>query len=153
MSDARPTYEELLDLVQQQQRQIEALQAEVARLTAALEEAVRAGKRQAAPFRKGPPKPDPKTPGRKPGDAHGQHGHRLPPPPDQIQETHEATLPDACPHCGGRVAATLVHWDQCRRGSFAYAGPAVQSPDLPPFFSSSRTFSKRMPRSIALHMS
>jgi transposase len=73
-----------------------------------LEEAVRAGKRQAAPFRKGPPKPDPKTPGRKPGDAHGQHGHRLPPPPDQIQETHEATLPDACPHCGGRVAATAA---------------------------------------------
>src|SRR5436190_23288021 len=108
MSNPRPTYDELLDLVQQQQRQIAALQAEVARLTAALDEAQRAGKRQAAPFRKGPPKPDPKTPGRKPGDAHGPHGHRPPPPPDQIQETHEAVLPEACPHCGGGVSATAV---------------------------------------------
>jgi transposase len=108
MSDPRPAYEELLDLVQQQQRQIEALRAEVARLTAALEEAQRAGKRQAAPFRKGPPKPDPKTPGRKPGDAHGRHGHRPPPPPDQIHETHTATLPDACPYCGGVPAADTV---------------------------------------------
>jgi transposase len=108
MSAPRPTYEELLDQVQQQQRQIEALQAEVVRLTAALDEALRAGKRQAAPFRKGPPKPDPKTPGRKPGDAHGLHGHRPPPPPDQIHETHTATLPGACPHCGGTVAADTV---------------------------------------------
>jgi transposase len=106
MSDPRPTYEELLDLVHKQQRQIEALQAEVARLTAALDEALRAGKRQAAPFRKGPPKPGPKTPGRKSGDAHGPHGHRPPPSPDQIQETHDAVLPEACPHCGGGVAET-----------------------------------------------
>jgi transposase len=75
-------------------------------LTAALDAALRAGNRQAAPFRTGPPKPDPKTPGRKPGDAHGPHGHRPPPPPDQIHETDEAVLPDACPHCGGGVTAT-----------------------------------------------
>jgi hypothetical protein len=37
-----------------------------------------AGKRQAAPFRNGPPKPDPKRPGRKAGDQHGTHGHRPP---------------------------------------------------------------------------
>src|SRR5438128_6619312 len=104
MSDLRPTYDELLDLVQKQQRQIEALHAEVARLTVALAEARQAGKRQAAPFRKGPPQPNPKTPGRKSGAAHGTHGHR--PPPDQIHETHEATLPDVCPHCGGGVAET-----------------------------------------------
>src|SRR5437870_10964507 len=101
MSAPRPTYDELLDLVRKQQRQIETLLAEVARLTAALDEALRAGKRQAAPFRKGPPKPDPKTPGRKSGDAHGTHGHRL--PPDQIHETYEAVLPETCPHCGGGV--------------------------------------------------
>jgi transposase len=108
MSDPRPTYEDLLALVQQQQRQIEALQAEVARLTAALDEALRAGKRQAAPFRKGPPKPAPKPPGRKSGDAHGSHGHRPLPPPEQICETHTATLPDACPHCGGGVTTTAL---------------------------------------------
>jgi transposase len=108
MSAPQPTYEELLDLVQQQQRQIAALQAEVARLTVALEEAGRAGKRQAAPFRKGPPQPNPRTPGRKSGDAHGTHGHRPPPPPEQIQETHEAVLPAACPRCGGGLVETTV---------------------------------------------
>ena len=108
MRDPRPTYEDLVALVQQQRRQIEALQAEVGRLTAALEEAVRAGQRQAAPFRQGPPKPDPQPPGRKPGDAHGRHGHRPPPPPGQVQETCDAALPDACPHCGGGVVTTAV---------------------------------------------
>jgi transposase len=108
MSDRRPTYDELRELVQRQQRQIEALHAEVARLTAALDEAHRAAKRQAAPFRKGPPKPAPKSPGRKPGAAHGRHGHRPPPPPEQVQETHEAALPTSCPHCGGGVAEATV---------------------------------------------
>ena len=67
-----------------------------------------AGKRQAAPFRKGPPKPDPKTPGRKAGEAHGTHGHRPPPPPERIDECHEAALPDACPHCHGRLVESEV---------------------------------------------
>src|SRR5262245_3464180 len=106
MSDSRPTYDELLALVQQQQRLIEALQAEVARLRAELDEARRAGKRQAAPFRKGPPKPNPKRPGRKSGDQHGPHAHRPPPPPEQIDEVLEARLPEACPHCGGAVTET-----------------------------------------------
>ncbi|HKB37618.1 MAG TPA: hypothetical protein VKD72_14315 [Gemmataceae bacterium] len=86
MAEPGLSYAELWDLVQQQRRQIQALQAEVARLRAALDEARRAGKRQAAPFRKGPPKPDPKRPGRKPGGRHGRHGHRPPPPPDQVHE-------------------------------------------------------------------
>jgi transposase len=82
------------------------LEARVAELTRKLEEAVRAGKRQAAPFRKGPPKPDPKPPGRKSGDAHGRHGHRPPPPPEQVAECHEAHLPAACPRCRGRLVET-----------------------------------------------
>ncbi|MFO0806745.1 MAG: transposase [Gemmataceae bacterium] len=57
-----------------------------------------AGKRQVAvPQRSAQLKP--KTPGRKAGEQHGTHGHRPPPPPDQIHERHEAKLPDACPHC------------------------------------------------------
>ncbi len=72
-------------------------------MTRRLDEAVRAGKRQAAPFRKGSPKSDPKTPGRKSGDAHGTHGHRQQPPPEQVAECHEAPLPGACPHCRGRL--------------------------------------------------
>jgi transposase len=106
MTEARPTYDELLELVQQQRRQLEALQAEVARLRAELDSVRRQGKRQAAPFRKGPPKPDPKRPGRKAGDQHGSHGHRPPPPPTQIDEVLEAPLPAACPDCGGTLTPT-----------------------------------------------
>jgi transposase len=108
MSDFRPTYDDLLALLQQQQAQIEALTAEVTRLRADLEEARRAGKRQAAPFRKGPPKADPKRPGRKAGDRHGTHAHRLPPPPEHIDEALDAPLPEACPGCGGPLTETGV---------------------------------------------
>src|SRR5436190_24120041 len=93
---------------QQLRRRVADLEAQLQDLVRRLDEALRAGKRPAAPFRKGPPKPNPKTPGRKPGAAHGRHGHRLPPPADAVQETHEATLPDVCPDCGGGVAATGV---------------------------------------------
>jgi len=106
MTEPSPSYEELVLLVQQQRQQIAALTAEVARLRAELEEARRTSKRQAAPFRKGPPKPDPKRPGRKAGDRHGRHGHRPLPPPDQIDEVHEACLPEACPHCAGDLIET-----------------------------------------------
>lgn len=87
-------------------QRIAQLEAQVADLTRRLEESLRVGKRQAAPFRKGPPKANPKTPGRKAGDAHGPHGHRPPPSPQQINECHEAMLPDACPHCQGRLVPT-----------------------------------------------
>lgn len=87
-------------------KRVAELEALVAELTRKLEDALRAGKRQAAPFRKGPPKAQPKTPGRKAGDQHGTHGHR--PPPDSIHECHEANLPDACPHCHGPLVETEI---------------------------------------------
>jgi transposase len=86
-------------------KQVAELAAQVAELTRKLEEATRAAKRQAAPFRKGPPKPDPKKPGRKSGDAHGTHGHR-PIPPGSVAECHQAPLPEACPHCRGPLIET-----------------------------------------------
>lgn len=89
-------------------RQLDALQAKLDEALRLLEEARRAPKRQAAPFRKGPPKLDPKPPGRKSGDAHGQHGHRPLPPPDQVQQTFDAPLPAACPCCGGPVQQRCV---------------------------------------------
>ena len=89
-------------------QRVAALEAQNAELSRKLEETVRAGKRQAAPFRKGPPKAQPKTPGRKSGEQHGTHGHRPPPPPDQIHECLEAKLPDACPHCQGHIVETEV---------------------------------------------
>ena len=106
MSEHRPTYDDLLEAVQRLQRQVEALQADNARLRAELDEGRRAAKRQAAPFAKGPPKPDPKRPGRRPGPRHGRHGHRPTPSPEQVDEAHDAPLPDACPDCGGPVEET-----------------------------------------------
>src|SRR5229473_6423355 len=87
------------------QQRVADLEAQVAELTRRLDESLRAGKRQAAPFRKAPPKPEPKTPGRKAGDAHGAHGHR-PPPEAPADECHEAFLPASCPHCAGELVET-----------------------------------------------
>jgi transposase len=108
MSEPLPSYEQLLELVQQQRRQIETLTAEVGRLRAELDASRRAGKRQAAPFRKGPPAAQPKRPGRKPGLRHGTHGHRPPPPPERIDEVHEVPPPEACPHCQGQLVETGI---------------------------------------------
>jgi transposase len=85
------------------ERRIRKLEAEVACLTAELTASQRAGKRQAAPFSKGPPKTNPRRPGRKPGKAYGRKAHRRPPPPDQIDECYRAPLPHCCPFCQGAV--------------------------------------------------
>ena len=77
------------------QRRLHDLQAENERLRRQLDEATRAGIRQAAPFAKGQPTSQPKKPGRKPGKDYGTKAHRQPPRPDQIEETHEAPLPDS----------------------------------------------------------
>jgi transposase len=90
------------------QRRVSELESQVATLTHQLEQAQRAGKRQAAPFSKGPPKPDPRKPGRKPGPGYGKKAHRQPPAREQIEETLEAPLPEACPQCGGAVQETAV---------------------------------------------
>ncbi|MCU4187266.1 IS66 family transposase [Acidiferrimicrobium sp. IK] len=76
----------------------------IAELERALEDTRRGGKRQAAPFAKGAPEANPKRPGRKRGDAHGRHGHRLAPDrdPDRILQ---AGLPVGCPDCGGHVSS------------------------------------------------
>jgi len=90
----------------QREQRIRQLQSEIERLKQQLEDAQRAGKRQAAPFSKGPPRQEPKRPGRKPGLAYGRKGHRR--PPEQINEFYEASLPDACPECGGPIEETRV---------------------------------------------
>jgi transposase len=86
----------------------ERLQLELAQARAELDQTRRASKRQAAPFSKGPPKPQPKTPGRKCGAAHGRHGHRPPPAPDRVDEVLDAPLPDACPRCGSGIQQTEI---------------------------------------------
>jgi len=76
------------------------LRKEIAELRRIIEELRRAGKRQAGPFSKGPPKPQPKRPGRKPGDDYGAQFSRA--QPERIDETHQAELPAVCPDCGGQ---------------------------------------------------
>jgi transposase len=73
-----------------------------------LEAAERVAKRQAAPFSRGTPKKNPKKPGRKPGEEHGRHGHRPPPPPTQVDESHDAPLPDRCTACGDVIIESHV---------------------------------------------
>jgi transposase len=110
----QPTYEQLwvenrqlkAENAQLRQRvvgleaQVEQLQTQVRQLTAQLQEALRAHKRQAAPFSKGPPKDPPATPGRKAGEHYGPKAHREIPrrAPDEILDL---PLPRACPDCGG----------------------------------------------------
>src|SRR5437868_7166968 len=105
----------VLEELQQLRAQVEQLRQENERLRreldearAGLDQAQRQSKRQAAPFSKGPPKPQPKTPGRKSGEAHARHGHRVPPDPAASDEVLEAPLPGACPMCGGSVRETGV---------------------------------------------
>lgn len=78
-----------------------ARDARVAELEELLGEARRSGKRQAAPFRKGEPAGDPARPGRKRGEGHGRHGHRM--APASSDRELEAPVPGCCPHCGGDV--------------------------------------------------
>jgi transposase len=88
------------------QRRVAELEAQVERLAGLLEQHQRAAKRQAAPFAKRPPTPTPKKPGRKPGIDYGTRARRPPPAPEQVDETHEAPLPRACPDCGGPIGET-----------------------------------------------
>jgi transposase len=92
--------------VEQLLRENERLRRELDQAKADLDAARRAGKRQAAPFSKGPPKAHPRTPGRKPGAAHGRHGHRPAPPPGHVDQAIDVPLPATCPDCGGPLRET-----------------------------------------------
>jgi transposase len=120
---AQPTYQNLFDenrrlreenrQLREENRQlrirVDTLEAQVLKLTTLLEQAQRTGKRQAAPFSKGTPKQDPKTPGRKPGDPYGPKAHR-PLPEQKPDEIIDVPLPRECPDCGG--LAEEDHVDQ-----------------------------------------
>src|SRR4051794_13866690 len=108
MDGKPPTYGELLDLVRRQAPQIDELRAEVERPKAASEQSRRAGKRQAAPFSKGPPRAHPKRPGRQAGHP---PSHRPVPPPEQVDRTIEVPPPEVCPECQAPLddAPVTVH--------------------------------------------
>jgi transposase len=109
LQDLRALVQRLLQDNQRLRQDNERLQGELRELRSQLDQAKRQAKRQAAPFSKGPPKPQPKKPGRKSGPAHGRHGHRLPPAPGTVDVVLEAPLPDSCPHCGDALQHTAVH--------------------------------------------
>lgn len=88
------------------ERERDRLRREMERLTPARDAARRAGQRQAAPFSKGAPTPQPRQPGRRAGRRYGRHAHRQ--PPTAIDECIDVTLPEACPHCGGDLIATRI---------------------------------------------
>lgn len=88
------------------QREVERLRRENERLREELETARRAGYRQAAPFSKNRPSPQPGRPGRKAGAAYGRPAQR--PIPTHLDETHDAPLPAVCPTCAGPVVETTV---------------------------------------------
>ena len=84
------------------ERRIALLEEQNKKLIDLLEKSQRAGKRQAAPFRKEKKKTEPKRPGRKKGDDYGKQAFRTAPPPEKITETYEAPLPKRCPDCRSR---------------------------------------------------
>jgi len=86
-------------------RRIAELEARLAALEALVEQLRRGGKRQSAPFSKGPPKADPKKPGRKAGDDYGTPPTcRAMPEPSPTDQVIDVPPPDTCPHCGDRSA-------------------------------------------------
>jgi len=82
------------------------LEQENQRLRKELEAAQRATRRQAAPFSRGLPKSQPKTPGRKSGASHGAHHQR--PVPDHVDEEITVSAPTQCPACGGPLTVERV---------------------------------------------
>jgi len=92
--------EALRQQVEKLRKQNEAQKQENARLRDSLSGAQRANKRQAAPFSKGPPKTNPRRPGRKPGKHYGVKARR--PIPNHFDESYEAPIGPRCPHCGGQ---------------------------------------------------
>jgi transposase len=73
--------------IAQLEREIEALKQEIARLQRLLEEALRAGKRQAAPFSRQKPQAALQKPGRKPGNKYGRVYRRV--VPDRVDAVAE----------------------------------------------------------------
>jgi transposase len=88
---------DLKDTIAKLERRVKDLEKELVFKEKELEIARRAEKRQAAPFSKGPPKANPRRPGRPKG-----HPPAYRPVPDQVDETVEVPL-CTCPDCHAAV--------------------------------------------------
>lgn len=96
----------LRDALTRAERERDRLKRRNERLEDQLDAARRAGFRQAAPFAKPHRQGTGRPPGRRAGATYGRHGTRA--VPRQIDATHDALLPAACPACGGPVHETHV---------------------------------------------
>ena len=103
-----PSYEELLEenaelrrRIAEQEHQNAALKRRITDLEKLIEDLRRRGKQQAAPFSKGAPSADPKSPGRKAGDQYGQQATRA--LPEQVDARIMVPCSQDCEHCQGKV--------------------------------------------------
>jgi transposase len=94
---------QLETVIAQQAATIQRLGVRVGELESQLDEAKRAGKRQATPFSKGAAKVRPKKPGQQKGHR-GAHRRA----PDHVDHVEEARLPASCPECGGTIVEENV---------------------------------------------
>ncbi|HMK97075.1 MAG TPA: transposase, partial [Acidimicrobiales bacterium] len=101
IASLRQAVERLSELVANKDARIAEGEARIAELERLLSESRRSGKRQAAPFSKGDPEEEPAKPGRRSGQAHGRHGHRM--VPASVDREVDVPLPSCCPDCGGDV--------------------------------------------------
>ena len=87
--------------IAQLERQLEAALKRIAELEEIINKLQRGNKRQASPFSKGPPKTDPKPPGRKGGDAYGTPPvFRAMPESSPADQVIDVSPPGVCPGCG-----------------------------------------------------
>ncbi len=101
----RPSYAQLLALVQAQQEQIALLEQENLLLRQKIEALQQSQHRQAAPFSRNQPATHPKLPGRKAGE--GPFTYRKPPPAEFVdtQWVQAPLTSQVCPRCGGILEA------------------------------------------------
>jgi transposase len=93
---------ELTETLAARDESLASRDARIAKLEKLLADSRRSGKRQAAPFSKGGPTDEPKRPGRRSGENHGRHGHRVA-PVGPVDRELMAPLPSCCPDCGGAI--------------------------------------------------
>jgi len=98
---------ELNNRLAEREARLSERDARIAELERLLSESRRSGKRQAAPFSKGDPAEEPAKPGRRRGEAHGRHGHRMA-PLGPVDRELVAPLPSCCPGCGGELELESV---------------------------------------------
>lgn len=106
IDEQRREIERLREDLRRSEAERQRLRRENAHLKDELEAARRAVYRQAAPFSRGTRVATPQRPGRKAGPAYGPRAHRR--PPTYVDETYDAPLPAACPHCHGAVRRVRV---------------------------------------------